>query len=63
MKDAAEILPRIGFALRLTALPGPSGPPREAVVADGEMSSRTVEDAGGGAVRIVWRGHPLCGQT
>lgn len=61
MKDAAEILPRIGFALRLTALPGPSGPPREAVVTDGGMSSRTVEDAGGGAVRIVWRGHPLCG--
>ena len=61
MNGATEILPRIGFALRLTALPGPSGPPREAVVADGGMSSRTVEDAGGGAVRIVWRGHPLCG--
>ena len=61
MKDATEILPRIGFALRLTALPDFSGPPREAVVADGEMASRTVEDAGGGAVRIVWRGHPLCG--
>ena len=25
------------------------------------MAFRTVEDAGGGAVRIVWRGHPLCG--
>ena len=31
------------------------------MVGDGEMASRTVEDAGGGAVRIVWRGHPLCG--
>ena len=51
MKDATDILPRIGFALRLTALPDFLGPPREAVVGDGEMDSRTVEDAGGGVPR------------
>ena len=68
MEEISLIPPRIGFVLHLiepaagtTPSVGAAPDRREAVVRDAETDSRTVEEIGGGALRIVWRGHPLCG--
>ena len=56
MLCAAE--PEIGFTLYMTT-PDTNAPKHKVVAA--QMKSRTVEERDG-KTRIVWRGHPVCGE-